>query len=641
MFDLAHRCLAVDAVFCFFLFLFGCAGLFGPQSSNELHAPDSRPESLVYLQSGLDHYENSEDDGFSTGPDEEELHAVYMTDEIQGASSDSSVQKTDDSGQRHPFELLLRDSQNSNHVEGVSFPTVKDFKHFVEILKSSYLIPGADLTRHFLTAREMIAKEARAQYAQAQLDAAAESAAVYGGSENEVYSEPPEAEPVEQMEQDGKYQAESKSSSFSDPVDSTPNLIFTSFRDVQGPPLSSSLIPRSSLQGFNGDAHESADDSLFASYKPFFTNGQNVQLEDEPYVQSEKLGREISAGTRTKPFNSYARSIKVSAPKTLFNISGYFPQRQNEKPTPSDERHQPQTGKTSKDVNERPTGRLQPSDSSASSKSNPFPSRRTSQGAPQSSSQHNSQNEVRGRKQPIASHYHTNNQDGYLEKPSPQNPTATYQEQRVHNYPTSKSAGQHSAKIHAYPPTMAVDTNFNTRRNFPLPASSQAALSRLLGNVATRRGFGFKNTSPSRSPAQGADPIKNMLVSFLNRRSRGPSLNRASVGSIHAGILQDFKRRSKLWNHPHGVSHRFGNMAYPWSASIFSEASSGRMSPNGGRNRPPFLWRGHHTPVSQKTWNSRVSRSDSVIGADPLHQETPGMSRWKPVLRPGRASTAH
>lgn len=628
---------------------FGRAGPPGPQPSNELHeVPALRPESLVYFQSGLDHNENSEDASFSTSPNEEivksKLHSGYITDEIPGVPSASSVQKTDDSGQQHPFELLLRDSQNSNHVEGVSFPTVKDFKHFVEILKSSYLIPGVDLTKHFLTAREMMAKETRAQYAQAELDAAqrAAAASVYNDNENEVYNEPPKAALSEQIEQDDEYQTAGKSSSFSEPVDSTQNLIFTSFQDKQGSPLPSYLIPRSPAKGLNVNAHESSDDSLFSSDKPYFTNGQNTQEEDERYVQSDKLGEEISAGSRAKPFNSYARSIKVSAPKTLFNISDYFPQRPEERPTSSYKLHQAKNGKKFKDVYETPTGHLQLSDSSVSSKSNPFPSHRTSQGATQSSSPHNSQNEVHRRKQPIGSDYTSNvkqttNQDGNLVELSPQNPNPTYREPRVHNYPTSNSAGQHSTKTQVHLPIMGDDANF------PLPASSQTTFSRLLGNVVMPRRFGFKSTNPSRSPTQGTAPTRNMLVSFLNQQSRGP-LNRAALASFHAGILRNFMKRSKLWNNPHGVSQRFGNLVYQspstWSASNFlNYATSGRILPNLVRNIPPFLWRGFRTSASQENLNSEKSRSDSGSGGDPLQQEKPVVSRWKPISRPRRAPT--
>lgn len=642
----------------------GFIGRAGPQSSNELHGVHaSRPESSVSLQSGLDHYENSEDASSATSPNEvmaqSNVHSGYRPDKIPGVPSASSVQKSDDSDHRHPFELLLRDSQNSNHVEGVSFPTVKDLKHFVEILKSSYLIPGGDLTKHFPTAREMIAKEVRAQHARAESDAAqraaaaAESASVYGGSENEGYSEPPEIALSEQMAQGGKYQTESKSSSVSDRMDSTPNQISTSLPDKQdlGQHLSSYPIPRSAARRLNFGAHEGFDNSLFSGNKPIFTNGPNIREEDEEDVQSVKLSRDISADARAKPFNSYARSIKVSAPKTLFNISDYFQPRPKDRPTPSYKRHQPSNDKKSKDVNETPTGHLRVSDSAVSSKSNPSPRRRTSQVATQSSRPHNSHNEVLNRKQPVGSHYtsnvkHTSDRDGYVGEFPPQNPNSTNQEPRVHNYLTPNSAGQHSARAQTYFPIMGDEANFNTLPNFPSPASSQTAFSRLLGNMVMSRRFGFESTNPSRSPTRGTDTTRNMLVSFLNQQSRGPFLNRASVGSFHAGILQNFMKRSKLWNHPHSVSQRFGNMVYQspslWSASkFFNYPTSGGILPNGGKNRPLFPWRGHQTSASPENLNSVKSRSDSGSGGDPrlLWQGRTGVSRWKPVLRPRRAPT--
>lgn len=641
--------------------LIGRAGAPGPQSSDELHGVQaSRLENFEPLQSGLDHHENSGDASFATSPNEEmvqsKLHSGYRPGEIPHVPSASSVQTTEDSGHQHPFELLLRDSQNGNHVEGVSFPTVKDFKHFVEILKSSYLKPGGDLTKHFLTAREMMAKEARAQYARAELDAAqraaaAESASVNEGRENEANSEPPESAPSEQIGQGGKSQTASESSSVSSKgMDSTPNLIFTNLHDKQdlGQPLSFYPAPRSAARGFNYDGHEGFDNSLFPGKKSILTNGQNIQEEDERNVQSDKLGREISAKARTTPLNSYARRIKVSAPKTLLNISDYFPQRPKERQTPSYKPHQPTKDKKSKDGNETPTGHLQLSDSSVSSKSNVLPRRRTSQGATQSSSPRNSQNEVLNRKQPIGSHHtsnvkHSNNRDGYLEEPPPQNPKSTNQEPRVRSYPTPNSAGQHSTGTQTYFSTVADNAKFNPLPNFPLPASSQAAVSRL-GNAVMSGRFGFKSTNPNRFPARGRDPTRNILVSFLNQQSRGPPLNRASLGSIHAGILQNFMKRSKLWNHPHSASQRFGNLVYQspgtWPASkFFNYATRGGIFPNGGRNRPLFLWRGQRTSASQENLNSVKSRSDSEGGGDPqlLWQERTGVSRWKPVPRPRRA----
>lgn len=618
----------------------GRAGVPGPQFLNDLHGMHaSRPESLLSLQSGLDHHENSEDASSATAPNEEmvqnKLHSGYRPDDMPGVPSASSVQKTDNSGHQHPFELLLRDSKNSNHAEGVSFPTVKDLKHFVEILKSSYLMPGGDLTKHFLTAREMIVKEARAQYAQAELDeahraAAAESASVYGARENEVYSEPPEITLPEQIEQGEKYQRASESSFVSDRLDSTPN------RDKQdlAQPLSSYPIPRSAARGFIFDTHEGFDNSLFTGKKPIFTNGQSMQEEDEP-DQSDELGRGMSADARTRPWHSYARSVKVSAPKTLFNMPDYSPQRPKERPTTSYKLYQPTNDKKSKDVKKTPTGHLQMSHSSVSLKSNALPRRRTSQGATQSSSPHNSQNEVLSRKQPIVSHdtsnvKHINNHYGYLGEILPQNPNSATKEPRVHNYF----------------PIMGDDANFHNQPNFPLPASSQMAFSRLLGNTVMSRSFGFRSTNPNWPPTRSADPTRNMLVPFLNQQSRGPALSHASVASIHAGILQNFMKRSKLWNHPHSVSQRFGNMVYQspgtWSASKFlNYATSSGILPNGGRDGPLFLWRGHQTSVAPENMNSVKSRSDSGSGGDPWRpwQERTGVSRWKPVSRPRRAPT--
>lgn len=608
------------------------------------------------LQSGLGHNENGEDAGFATSPNEEmvqsELHSGYGPDQVPGVPSTSSVQRTNDSGHQHPFDLLLRDSQNSNRVEGVSFPTVKDFKHFVEILKSSYLIPGGDLTKHFLTAREMMAREARAQYAQAALDAAqraaaaAEGASVYDGSESEANNEPPEMALPAQIAQGGQYQTASESSSVSDNMDSTSNVLSTNLHDKQdlGQQLSSNPVPQSAARGFNYDGHEGFDNSLFSGKKPVFTNGQNMQEEEERNVQSDKVVREISANAQTKPLNSYARTIKVSAPKTLFNISDYLPKRPKERKTPSYKPNQPTKDKKSEDRNETPTGHLQLSDSSVSS--NASPRSRTSQGATRSSSPHNSQNEVLNRKRPFGSRYrsnvkHTNNRDGYLGELPAQHPNPTDREPTGRNHSTPNSAGQHSTGTRTYYPIMGDNAYFSKLTNLPLPASSQVTFSRF-GNAVMSGRFGFKSTNPSRSPTRGTDPTRNPLVSFLNQQRRRPSLHRVSVGTIQAGILQNFMKRSKLWNHPHSVSQRFGNTVYPspgtWSASKFlNYATRGGMLPK----RPPFLWRSRRTSASPENLNSVKSRSDSVRGGDPrlLWRERTGVSRWKPGSRPRREPT--
>lgn len=624
----------------------GRAGVPGPQSSHQLHGVHApRSESFVSPQSGLVHRDNSAGARSASSLNEEmvqsKLHAGYRADEIPGVPSASSVQKTDDFGHRHPFELLLRDSQNSNRVEGVSFPTVKDFKHFVEILKSSYLIPGGDLTKHYQTAREMIAKEAQAQYAQAQLDAvhraaaAAESGTAYGGSENEIHGEPQNAALFEHSEQGGKYQTASKSSSASDPVDSAPNLISTSLYDKQdlGHPLSSYAIPRSAAKDFNVAAYEGFDNNLFSGEKPIFTNDPNKQQEDERDVQSDKMGRGVPADARSKPFNSYSRSIQVSAPKRLFNISDYLPTKPRERPIPSFRLHQLTDGKQSKDVHETPTVRLQLSDSSVSSKSNPLPRSRTSHGDTQSSSPQNSQNQVLNRKEPIGSHQmmngkRTNNRDGYLEELPPNNPDPTNQESRVHNSLTPNYAGQHSTKAQTYFPVMGDDENFNTLPYFPPPVSSQTAFSRLSGNAVVSSRFGFKSAKPGRSPTRGIDATRNLLVSFLNQQRGGFPLNRASVGAVHAGILQNFRKHSKLWKPPHSVSQGFGSMAYQPPGTWFLDYAK--------RNRPFFPRRSYDASASPEYLFTVKSRRDSVSGGDPwlLWQERTGAYHWKPNSRP-------
>lgn len=622
----------------------GRAGVPGPQTSNELqgvHA--SRTESSVFPQSGLVHRENSEDASSATSLGEEmvqsKLQSGYRADDFPGVPSASSVQTLHPSGHRHPFELLLRDSQHSNHLEGVSFPTVNDFKHFVEILKSSYLMPGGDLTKHFQTAREMIANEARAQYAQAPLDAvqraaAAESGSVYGWSENEVHSEPQNTALFEQSEQGGKYEMGSESPSVSDPEDSASNLFSTSHYDQQdrGNPLSFYAAPRSAAQGINVNEYEGFDNGLFSGENPTFTNGPNMQREDQSDVQSDKMVAGISGIARSKSLNSYGRIVKVTAPKTLFNVSDYLLKKPKERPTASLRLPQPTNGKKSEQMSEK----------SVYLNSHPLPQSRTRQAETLLKSL---QNEVLNRKKPTGSHdtlnvKRTNNRNRF-EELLPQNP-----DQRVDNSPTPNSVGQHSAKSKTYFPVIGNDATSNIPPNFLPPKPPQMAFSNLFGNTVMSRSSGFKSSNPR----FGIDATRNMLVSFLNWKRGGFPQNRATMQAIHAGILDNFMKRSKLWKqHPHSVSQRFGTMAYQmpvwWLPFKFMNYSTrGGIWPKGGKNRRLLLQSGHRASASSENSYVGESKNNSVIRGDHRlqRQEGTGASRWKTGSRPSndrRAST--
>lgn len=58
----------------------------------------------------------------------------------------------------HPLPLLVKQTQKET-FEGLSFPSVRYFKRFVESMKNSYLTPGNDLSRYFQTAREVMENE--------------------------------------------------------------------------------------------------------------------------------------------------------------------------------------------------------------------------------------------------------------------------------------------------------------------------------------------------------------------------------------------------------------------------------------------------------------------------------------------------
>lgn len=626
------------------------AGVAGPQSSNEFHSGESlnsrhgmqasQPQSFESSQSGPVHHENSKDASSATILSEEmvqsKLHSGDRSDQTSVVPSASSMQNTSykNPGHQHPFGLLLRDSQKKT-MEDVSFPTIKDFKHFIEIMKSSFLIPGSDLTRHFQTAREMVEKEANAQNAKAEPGKVHGSPAAEGGTvydnvtEDEVHSEPQKAALFEQSQESGNYQTSRKSPSVSDPVDS--GLISSSVNDKQdlGQHSPFYTIPQFAAKELDFDMYGNLDNGAFSGEKSvFLTNGPILQTEDElgEDMQSDEIETEIPAYALSvaKPLKSYGKSIHVSAPRRRLNISVYLPKP---RAAPSYQLNQPTHGKTSKAANDTLTVYLPLSSNSAFSKSSLLPNSSRSHVDVQSSRPYDSKNEALDRKQPIGSHYRLNikpstKHDGYLGDLPSQSPVSNTQQPSQ----TPTSFSQDSTQTRTYSPVIDNDATFKSLPYFPPNSAPETAFSRLFGNEVMSRSIRFKNIISDRLPTRGIHAARHMLGSFLTQQRRGVPLRHDYAGTIHAGLIQNSMQPSNLWSRPISVNERSGNMSY---------------QTNGGRKKHLFPHTDHHVSTSSaytvksgtdyvrgKVAKSRTHYEPSQLG----HKKT-GTHQWNQKAR--------
>lgn len=592
-------------------------GVAGPQSSNKFHSGESlnsrhgiqalQPQSFESSQSGPVHHENSKNASSATILSEEmvqsKLHSGDRSDQTSVVLSASSMQKTSykNPGHQHPFGLLLRDSQKKT-MGDVSFPTIKDFKHFTEIMKSSFLIPGSDLTGHFQTARERVEKEANAQNAKAELDKVhgspgAEGGTVYDNVTEDVHSEPQKAVLFGQSKESGNYQTSRENSFVSDPVDS--GLISSSVYDKQdlGQHSFFYTIPQFAAKELDLGVYGNLDNGTFSGEKSvFLTNGPILQTEDElgEDMQSDEIETEIPAYAPSvaKPLNSYGKSIHVIAPRRKFNISVYLPKP---RATPSYQLNQPTNGKTSKAANDTLTVHLPLSSNSAFSKFNLLPKSSRSHVDVQSNRPYDSKNEALDRKQPIGSHYTLNikpstKHDGYLGDLPLQSPVSNTQQPSQ----TPTSFSQDSTQTRTYSPVIDDDATFKSLPYFP-PNSAPEAFSRLFGNEVMSRSIRFKNIISDRLPTRGIHAARHMLGLFLTQQRRGVPLRHGYVGTIHAG--QNSVQPSNIWSRPISVNERSGNMAI-WT--------------NGGRKKHLFPHTDQH--VSTSSAYTVKSSTDYVRG---------------------------
>ncbi|XP_044049321.1 uncharacterized protein LOC122874890 [Siniperca chuatsi] len=299
-------------------------GVLGPQTSNQFHSGASlntnhdsfsprdemqamRLQNFVSLESEPVHRENNEDASSVTSLSEEMVQSKpdsgHEPDKFLVAPS--APPEHESYAYRHPFGFLVKEHTQQKTMEGISFPTINDFKQFIETMKRSFLMPGSDLSKHFQTAQEVMENEIafNAQNIEGEPDTSYRSNSAQEGTahddagENEVWSEPINTV-FEQGEQGANYQMPRESLFAPDPINYTASLISTSVYDNQDSGLDSALYPHH---------HLAAPEHVSSNYGSFdnggisgenhdiFTNAPDVGNED---IQSTsyKLPEQIPSG---------------------------------------------------------------------------------------------------------------------------------------------------------------------------------------------------------------------------------------------------------------------------------------------------------------------------------------------------------
>ncbi|XP_035520581.1 uncharacterized protein LOC118330220 [Morone saxatilis] len=292
----------------------------GPQTSNQFHSgaslntdhdpvsPMDDMQNFDSLQREPVHYENNEDASSVTSLSEESNpDSEHEPDEF---SVDPSMQKyvQESAGNQHPFGLLVKEHKQKTSTEGVSFPTIKDFKHFIETIKSSFLMPGSDLSGHFQTEQDIMENEviSNAQNIKSEPDAHD------GVSENDVWSEPADT---------STYQMPSESLSVPDPVDSTATLLSTSVYDNQGSGSAPYPLP-----------HSAASEYVSSNYGNFDTSGKNPDIfTSSEYAQDEavpstsyELPEQIPSGSF---FSGRVTASPANPPNNPSQELSYYPSK--------------------------------------------------------------------------------------------------------------------------------------------------------------------------------------------------------------------------------------------------------------------------------------------------------------------------
>ncbi|XP_060892945.1 uncharacterized protein LOC132973470 [Labrus mixtus] len=213
------------------------AGVFDPQTSNQFNSG----ASLNANHDSDGHINEMLRDPVHRDDNEDASSATSFSEEMVQSSA-PSLQNSDleDPGYGHPFDLLVKEhTQQRKKVEGVSFPTMRNFKQFVQKMKSSFLKPGSDLRRHFQTARDIVENELASKAgntdeeprAGSGFDSTKEDNAHSEADENEAWKKNRNTE-FEEGDMSPNYQMPSRS--VLDPVDSTASFITNNAHDNSG-----------------------------------------------------------------------------------------------------------------------------------------------------------------------------------------------------------------------------------------------------------------------------------------------------------------------------------------------------------------------------------------------------------------------
>ncbi|KAM7396561.1 hypothetical protein PAMP_019594 [Pampus punctatissimus] len=365
------------------------AHVLGPQTSTQLNSDANHDsvsprvgtqnmwhQSFGSLQREPAHHEYTEDIGSVTGP-REAKHMQSKPDSDQSVAAPTPfLQKYEkvNSGYHHPFGLLVKEhAQMKKTVDGISFPTIKDFKGFIDSMKSSYLTPGSDLSRHFQTALQTMKNEmaSGAQNINSS-NSVEEGSAHEDTSGNKVWSEPMNSM-FEQSKQDANYEMPSESLSVLHPLISTAGLISPSVHESPDFRLGSALNPSpriaatehessnygsSSNAVFSGEKHEllthpldkQNKDVKSTSYElpeqiplsssllygeDFSSSGHRTASPLDPQVSSAQDLRYYSSKQKIHPYTSHSKDFpEYQKPSDASKLSKYFQSGNPDKVTP-------------------------------------------------------------------------------------------------------------------------------------------------------------------------------------------------------------------------------------------------------------------------------------------------------------------
>ncbi|KAJ3595824.1 hypothetical protein NHX12_002238 [Muraenolepis orangiensis] len=254
---------------------------------------------------------------------------------------------------------IVMERQNLNEVEQtVSFLTVKDFREYVQYMKHSYLKPGDDTKKYFLTARDILDNELKKaeKVVESQADLTPLS------DQNPVWDEP--KEPFEQSSIDtipnqslhATDETVFESGDLSDQIsrESQTNDFVQPSRSQAYQPIRESNRPGSREPPVRSNGPGSREPPVRSNgpgsrEPPVRSNGPGSlpvlphyqkppQVDSVPPVQHVSLS---SPAVKQSPSRSYGKTVYMSVPRRNLSIPVLPP-----KPAPSDQRKPPVAKKT-------------------------------------------------------------------------------------------------------------------------------------------------------------------------------------------------------------------------------------------------------------------------------------------------------